>query len=579
MNKATFRRLLGVLKPYGFYIFLAILSALIGVSLSLLGPILIGDTVDLIIGQGQVDFSAVARILIFYGITLLVSTAFQWLTSVFTSVIVQNTTRDLSRAAIAKLNAVPLRYIDTNAHGDIISRVVNDISQVGDGLTQGLTQLFTGIITILGTLGFMLSVNVFITAIVVLVTPLSIFVASFIVKRTNKYFSMQSEIQGKLSAHINETINNQKVIKAFTYERRAEEKFCAIDADLHASGIKAQFNSSLANPSTRFVNGLVYASVGIFGSICAIRGLISIGQVSSFLSYANQYTKPFNEVSGVIGQIQTAFASANRVFELLDEPEEVSDGKKIIDPSQFSGSLAMEHVAFSYIPERKLIENLNLQVSPGDKIAIVGPTGCGKTTLINLLMRFYDVDDGAIFLDGTDIREFSRNSLRGQYGMVLQETWVATGTIRENIAYGKPDATMEEVVAAAKAARAHGFITRMKDGYDTIISDRTGSLSQGQRQLLSIARVMLVDPPMLILDEATSNIDTRTELYIQEAFNRMMQGRTSFIVAHRLSTILEADNILVMNQGHILEQGRHEELLAKGGFYAELYQSQFAKSK
>ncbi len=579
MNKATFRRLLGVLKPYGFYIFLAILSALIGVSLSLLGPILIGDTVDLIIGQGQVDFSAVARILIFYGITLLVSTAFQWLTSVFTSVIVQNTTRDLSRAAIAKLNAVPLRYIDTNAHGDIISRVVNDISQVGDGLTQGLTQLFTGIITILGTLGFMLSVNVFITAIVVLVTPLSIFVASFIVKRTNKYFSMQSEIQGKLSAHINETINNQKVIKAFTYERRAEEKFCAIDADLHASGIKAQFNSSLANPSTRFVNGLVYASVGIFGSICAIRGLISIGQVSSFLSYANQYTKPFNEVSGVIGQIQTAFASANRVFELLDEPEEVSDGKKIIDPSQFSGSLAMEHVAFSYIPERKLIENLNLQVRPGDKIAIVGPTGCGKTTLINLLMRFYDVDDGAIFLDGTDIREFSRNSLRGQYGMVLQETWVATGTIRENIAYGKPDATMEEVVAAAKAARAHGFITRMKDGYDTIISDRTGSLSQGQRQLLSIARVMLVDPPMLILDEATSNIDTRTELYIQEAFNRMMQGRTSFIVAHRLSTILEADNILVMNQGHILEQGRHEELLAKGGFYAELYQSQFAKSK
>lgn len=579
MNKATFRRLLGVLKPYGFYIFLAILSALIGVSLSLLGPILIGDTVDLIIGQGQVDFSAVARILIFYGITLLVSTAFQWLTSVFTSVIVQNTTRDLSRTAIAKLNAVPLRYIDTNAHGDIISRVVNDISQVGDGLTQGLTQLFTGIITILGTLGFMLSVNVFITAIVVLVTPLSIFVASFIVKRTNKYFSMQSEIQGKLSAHINETINNQKVIKAFTYERRAEEKFCAIDADLHASGIKAQFNSSLANPSTRFVNGLVYASVGIFGSICAIRGLISIGQVSSFLSYANQYTKPFNEVSGVIGQIQTAFASANRVFELLDEPEEVSDGKKIIDPSQFSGSLAMEHVAFSYIPERKLIENLNLQVRPGDKIAIVGPTGCGKTTLINLLMRFYDVDDGAIFLDGTDIREFSRNSLRGQYGMVLQETWVATGTIRENIAYGKPDATMEEVVAAAKAARAHGFITRMKDGYDTIISDRTGSLSQGQRQLLSIARVMLVDPPMLILDEATSNIDTRTELYIQEAFNRMMQGRTSFIVAHRLSTILEADNILVMNQGHILEQGRHEELLAKGGFYAQLYQSQFAKSK
>lgn len=579
MNKATFRRLLGVLKPYGFYIFLAILSALIGVSLSLLGPILIGDTVDLIIGQGQVDFSAVARILIFYGITLLVSTAFQWLTSVFTSVIVQNTTRDLSRAAIAKLNAVPLRYIDTNAHGDIISRVVNDISQVGDGLTQGLTQLFTGIITILGTLGFMLSVNVFITAIVVLVTPLSIFVASFIVKRTNKYFSMQSEIQGKLSAHINETINNQKVIKAFTYERRAEEKFCAIDADLHASGIKAQFNSSLANPSTRFVNGLVYASVGIFGSICAIRGLISIGQVSSFLSYANQYTKPFNEVSGVIGQIQTAFASANRVFELLDEPEEVSDGKKIIDPSQFSGSLAMEHVAFSYIPERKLIENLNLQVRPGDKIAIVGPTGCGKTTLINLLMRFYDVDDGAIFLDGTDIREFSRNSLRGQYGMVLQETWVATGTIRENIAYGKPDATMEEVVAAAKAARAHGFITRMKDGYDTIISDRTGSLSQGQRQLLSIARVMLVNPPMLILDEATSNIDTRAELYIQEAFNRMMQGRTSFIVAHRLSTILEADNILVMNQGHILEQGRHEELLAKGGFYAELYQSQFAKSK
>ena len=579
MQQTTFRRLLGVIKPHTFYIVLAVLSALVGVSLSLLGPILIGDTVDLIIGPGQVDFSAVLRILVFYGTTLLISTAFQWLTSVFTSVIVQNTTRDLSRRAISKLNAVPLKYIDTSAHGDIISRVVNDISQIGDGLTQGLTQLFTGIVTILGTLCFMLSVNVFITVIVVLVTPLSIFVASFIVKRTNKYFTLQSEIQGRLSAQINETINNQKVIKAFSYERRAEQKFGEINAELHKSGVIAQFNASLANPSTRFVNGLVYAAVGIFGSLSAIRGQISIGQVSSFLSYANQYTKPFNEVSGVVGQIQTAFASATRVFALLDEPEEVLDGTKIIDKTQFDGSLSMEHVYFSYTPDRKLIEDLNLHVNPGDKIAIVGPTGCGKTTLINLLMRFYDVDSGAILLDGTDIREISRGSLRGQYGMVLQDTWVATGTIRENIAYGKPDATLEEVVAAAKAARAHGFITRMKDGYDTIISDRTGSLSEGQRQLLSIARVMLVDPPMLILDEATSNIDTRTEIYIQEAFNKMMEGRTSFIVAHRLSTILGADNILVMNKGHILEQGRHEELLEKGGFYAELYHSQFVQSK
>lgn len=579
MQQTTFRRLLGVIKPHTFYIVLAVLSALVGVSLSLLGPILIGDTVDLIIGPGQVDFSAVLRILVFYGTTLLISTAFQWLTSVFTSVIVQNTTRDLSRRAISKLNAVPLKYIDTSAHGDIISRVVNDISQIGDGLTQGLTQLFTGIVTILGTLCFMLSVNVFITVIVVLVTPLSIFVASFIVKRTNKYFTLQSEIQGRLSAQINETINNQKVIKAFSYERRAEQKFGEINAELHKSGVIAQFNASLANPSTRFVNGLVYAAVGIFGSLSAIRGQISIGQVSSFLSYANQYTKPFNEVSGVVGQIQTAFASATRVFALLDEPEEVLDGTKVIDKTQFDGSLSMEHVYFSYTPDRKLIEDLNLHVNPGDKIAIVGPTGCGKTTLINLLMRFYDVDSGAILLDGTDIREISRGSLRGQYGMVLQDTWVATGTIRENIAYGKPDATLEEVVAAAKAARAHGFITRMKDGYDTIISDRTGSLSEGQRQLLSIARVMLVDPPMLILDEATSNIDTRTEIYIQEAFNKMMEGRTSFIVAHRLSTILGADNILVMNKGHILEQGRHEELLEKGGFYAELYHSQFVQSK
>ncbi len=579
MQQTTFRRLLGVIKPHTFYIVLAVLSALVGVSLSLLGPILIGDTVDLIIGPGQVDFSAVLRILVFYGTTLLISTAFQWLTSVFTSVIVQNTTRDLSRRAISKLNAVPLKYIDTSAHGDIISRVVNDISQIGDGLTQGLTQLFTGIVTILGTLCFMLSVNVFITVIVVLVTPLSIFVASFIVKRTNKYFTLQSEIQGRLSAQINETINNQKVIKAFSYERRAEQKFGEINAELHKSGVIAQFNASLANPSTRFVNGLVYAAVGIFGSLSAIRGQISIGQVSSFLSYANQYTKPFNEISGVVGQIQTAFASATRVFALLDEPEEVLDGTKIIDKTQFDGSLSMEHVYFSYTPDRKLIEDLNLHVNPGDKIAIVGPTGCGKTTVINLLMRFYDVDSGAILLDGTDIREISRGSLRGQYGMVLQDTWVATGTIRENIAYGKPDATLEEVVAAAKAARAHGFITRMKDGYDTIISDRTGSLSEGQRQLLSIARVMLVDPPMLILDEATSNIDTRTEIYIQEAFNKMMEGRTSFIVAHRLSTILGADNILVMNKGHILEQGRHEELLEKGGFYAELYHSQFVQSK
>ena len=499
--------------------------------------------------------------------------------SYFTNVITYRTAKDLRIQLFQKLNGVPLRYIDRTAHGDFISRVVNDIDQVSDGLLQGFTQLFTGIITIVGTLVFMLMANVWVALLVFVLTPLSLFVASFIAKNSYKHFRGQTAIQGELSGYVEEMVANQKLVKAFNYEERSEKAFDEINARLYEQRQKAQFFSSLSNPSTRFVNAVVYAAVGLTGAVSAIAGHISVGQISMFLSYAQQYTKPFNEVTGIITQLQTAFASAQRVFAVLDEPVEEPDASDAIVATSCKGQVDIEKVGFAYDPSRPLIENMNLKVKPGQRVAIVGPTGCGKTTLINLLMRFYDVNAGQISIDGTPIRSMTRNSMRSLFGMVLQESWLFSGTIRENIAYGKPDATDEEVEAAAKAAYAHSFIKRLPKGYDTVIAEDGGNISQGQRQLLCIARVMLVDPPMLILDEATSNIDTRTEILVQEAFQKMMEGRTSFVVAHRLSTIREADVILVMNQGHVVEQGTHQELLAKDGFYANLYNSQFARTE
>ena len=496
-----------------------------------------------------------------------------------TNVITYRTVKDLRIQLFNKLSAVPLKFIDQTAHGNIINRVVNDIDQVSDGLLQGFTQLFTGVVTIVGTLLFMLFADPLITLVVVVLTPLSLFVASFIAKNSYKHFRNQTVTQGELTGYIEEMIGNQKLVKGFGYEERAEKKFGTINEKLYGQGQKAQFYSSLSNPCTRFVNAIVYAAVGIIGAISAIYGRLTVGQISMFLSYANQYTKPFNEITGIVTQLQSAFASAQRVFAVLDEVPEIPDDPQALRKTSCEGRVELSDVSFSYDPERPLIENLNLLAHPGNRIAIVGPTGCGKTTLINLLMRFYDVNEGAISVDGTDIRNITRNSLRGSYGMVLQESWLFSGTVRDNIAYGKPDATDEEVKAAAKAAHAHGFIRRLPNGYDTIIAEDGGNLSQGQRQLLCIARVMLVDPPMLILDEATSNIDTRTELYVQEAFQKMMEGRTSFIVAHRLSTIKNADTILVMDKGHIIEQGNHQELLHKRGFYYRLYNSQFAASE
>ena len=489
--------------------------------------------------------------------------------------------RDLRIQTYEKINTLPLKYIDGHAHGDLISRIVNDVDQVSDGLLQGITQLFTGVVTIVGTLLFMLTISPVITVVVVLVTPLSLFVAAFIARLTHRQFVEQQATQGELSGFVEEMIGGQKTVKTFHYEGRAEERFKEINGRLYDCGVKAQFYSSLSNPSTRFVNNMVYTAVAAFGAICAITGWpapLTIGQISSFLTYANQYTKPFNEVTGVLTQIQTAFASAERLFAVLDEESERPDAPDAAVLEHCKGDVAVEHLYFSYDPARKLIEDMNIAAKSGSRIAIVGPTGCGKTTIINLLMRFYDADRGSISVDGHNIQSVTRNSLRKQYGMVLQESWLFSGTVRENIAYGREDASLEEVVAAAKKAHAHSFILRLPQGYDTVISEDGGNLSQGQRQLLCIARVMLVDPPMLILDEATSSIDTRTEWKIQTAFEEMMRGRTSFIVAHRLSTIKGADLILVMNQGRIVEQGTHESLLAKGGFYANLYNSQFAVS-
>ncbi len=579
IDKSVVRRLLTYTRPYRGYLIAAMASALISVLLTLTVPVLIGDGVDCIVEAGNVDYKGLLRVLILLCASVAGTALFQWLMSYFTNVITYRTVKDLRIQLFQKLNGVPLRYIDQTAHGDFISRVVNDIDQVSDGLLQGFTQLFTGIVTIVGTLVFMLMANVWVALLVFVLTPLSLFVASFIAKNSYKHFRGQTAIQGELSGYVEELVANQKLVKAFNFEDRAETAFDGINRRLYDQGQKAQFFSSLSNPSTRFVNAVVYAAVGLTGAVSAIAGHISVGQISMFLSYAQQYTKPFNEVTGIITQLQTAFASAQRVFAVLDEPVETPDAPDAIVASGCKGQVDINGVDFSYDPARPLIENMNLKVRPGQRVAIVGPTGCGKTTLINLLMRFYDVNAGEISIDGTPIRSMTRNSMRSLFGMVLQESWLFSGTVRENIAYGKPDATDEEILAAARAAHAHSFIKRLPKGYDTIIAEDGGNLSQGQRQLLCIARVMLVDPPMLILDEATSNIDTRTEILVQEAFQKMMEGRTSFVVAHRLSTIREADVILVMNQGHVVEQGAHQELLAKGGFYANLYNSQFVRTE
>jgi len=579
MKKPVLKRLMKYTKPYLPFLMGDLISPVISVSLTLDGPILIGHAVDHIIAQGNVDFPGMVPILVTLFFTIVISAAFQWLMSYCNNQAVYRTVRDLRMRTYRKINRLPLRYIDSHAHGDMISRIVNDVDQVADGLLQGFTKLFTGVVTIVGTLVFMLTISPVITVVVVLVTPLSMFVAAFIAKLTHKQFVEQQATQGELSGYIEEMLGGQKIVKTFHYEKRAENQFGEINQWLYNCGVKAQFYSALSNPSTRFVNGLVYTSVAVMGSICAVTGRpgpLTVGQISSFLAYANQYTKPFNEITGVITQIQTAFASAQRLFHFLDEEEELPDAPDAEVLQDCEGNVEVKDLFFSYRPDAKLIQNLNLSTRRGERIAIVGPTGCGKTTIINLLMRFYDADSGTIRVDGKDIRGLTRSSLRGAFGMVLQDTWLFTGTVRDNIAYGRDHAGEEEIVAAARAAHAHSFIQRLPKGYDTMISEDGGNLSQGQRQLLCIARVMLVDPPILILDEATSSIDTRTEIKVQKAFDEMMKGRTSFIVAHRLSTIREADLILVMNHGSVVEQGTHEELLARNGFYANLYNSQFA---
>ena len=576
-NLLILKRILKFSKPHLAYLVLAAIFSVINVALTLYIPILIGSAVDCAIEAGKVDFEAMLPILIRLGISAAAGALASWLMNLCTNKITYLTVRDIRRQAFDKLQIFPLSYIDSHPHGDIISRMITDADQISDGLLMGFTQLFTGIVTILGTLCFMLSINPLITLIVVLITPLSFFVASFVAKHSFDMFRKQSEARGKMTSLTEEMIGNQHLVKAFSYEEAAEEQFEAINKDLQEYSVKAIFFSSLTNPSTRFVNGLIYAGVGVFGAISALSGRISVGQLSCFLTYANQYTKPFNEISGVITELQSALASAKRVFEVIDAEAEVPDSENalVLTPENVDGSIDIKDMSFCYNPDRPLIEGLNLNVKQGQRIAIVGPTGCGKTTLINLLMRFYDVNGGEIRVSGTPVKEITRDSLRGSYGMVLQETWLKSGTVFENIAYGNPDATEEEVVTAAKAAHAHSFIQRLPEGYNTKISDDETNISQGQKQLLCIARVMLCLPPMLILDEATSSIDTMTEIRIQKAFAKMMKGRTSFIVAHRLSTIKEADCILVMESGHIIEMGNHEELIAKGGFYANLYNSQF----
>ena len=576
LSASPLRSVLLYAKPYIGYLLFGLIFAVVSVSLTLYAPILTGRGIDLIIEKGNVDFDSLLPILVKLGIIAVIVAASQWLMSLFTNKVTYLTIRDIRNDAFKRLEHLPLKYIDSNPHGDILSRMINDMEQISDGLIMGFAQLFTGVVTIFGTLGFMLSVNVKITLIVVVITPLSLFVARFISKNTFLLFKDRSVTRGELTSIVEEMTGEQKTVAAFCHEQDAYEQFSDINERLRTVSAKAIFFSSLTNPCTRFVNGLVYSFVGIFGALAVISGTgFTVGSLSCFLTYANQYTKPFNEISGVITELQSAIASARRVFELIDEQEEVSDeGNAVL--TDCNGNVSLDEVSFSYSPDNPLIDGLNLKVTQGQRIAIVGPTGCGKTTMINLLMRFYDVIGGSVSVDGQDIRTLTRSSLRSHYGMVLQETWLKSGTVFENIAYSKPGASRDEVIAAAKAAHADSFIRRLPEGYDTVVSDDGSNISQGQKQLLCIARVMLMVPPMLILDEATSSIDTMTEIRIQRAFAKLIKGRTSFIVAHRLSTIVGSDCILVMNKGHIIEQGTHEQLLDKKGFYYDLYMSQFS---
>ena len=572
----TLKRILKLIGPYRRYLAAAVAGALLNVVLSLSIPVLIGRAVDHIVGPGAVDFAGIVPILAVLGVAVAGSALFGWLMRLATNTITYRAVRDLRRNLFEKLQQLPLATIDAGSHGDFVSRMVNDVDQVSTGLLQGFSQLFTGVITILGTLVFMFSLHFGIALVVVLLTPLSLFVSAFIARHIQAMFVKQAKVQGNLTGYLNEMTTSQKVVKAFGYEARAEQEFDDINRDLYHWGVRAQFYSALTNPVTRFINGVVYAAVGLTGALTVIGGGLTVGGLASFLSYANQYTKPFNEISGVVAQFQAAIAGAARIFTVLDEAEQTPQPADALKLQQCEGRVQMEQVAFSYTPARPLIRDLNVEAAPGTHIALVGPTGCGKTTLINLLMRFYDVDEGTIKVDDHPIRTLTRSSLRGSFGMVLQDTWLFSGTVRENITYGRPGASEEELIAAAKAAHAHSFIKRLPQGYDTPVGEGGGNLSQGQRQLLCIARIMLTSPPMLILDEATSSIDTRTEGKIQRAFDEMMAGRTSFVVAHRLSTIRNADCILVMDAGRIVERGTHDELLAKGGFYAKLYNSQFA---
>ena len=575
-NKETMKRVLKYIRKYTPALVLSLLLAGLTVLLTLYIPILTGNAVDLIIGKGQVDMPGIFAIMKKIAIAMIITAVGQWVMNTCNNYITYHVIRDIRTDAFAKLEILPLKYLDAHAYGDIVSRVIADVDTFADGLLMGFTQLFTGVLTILCTLGFMLVTNVPITLVVVCITPVSFLVAKFIATKTYSMFKEQSETRGEQTSLIEEMIDNQKIVNTFSRGEAVKSKFGEINGRLQKCSLKAIFFSSITNPATRFVNSLVYAGVGVFGALVAIKGGISVGRLSCFLSYANQYTKPFNEISGVVTELQNAFVCAGRIFELIDEEPQVPDAADARVLEEAQGNVDLKDVYFQYVPEKKLIQNFNLQVKPGQRVAIVGPTGCGKTTVINLLMRFYDVNSGSIQVDGTDIRDITRGSLRTNYGMVLQETWLRSGTIRDNICMGKPDATEEEIIAAAKASHAHSFIKRLPQWYDTVITEDGGSLSQGQKQLLCITRVMLCLPPMLILDEATSSIDTRTEIKIQNAFAKMMEGRTSFIVAHRLSTIQSADVILVMKDGNIIEQGNHETLLAKGGFYANLYNSQFA---